>query len=277
MSVDLIMFCDNLCDESVPGIITTASSEASGYPVDAARSSELMTGWKPEDGSSDEYREDDFGDATFLGAVSATAYVAIAYDARGADQTTIQLRGSNDGSDGTLISSAFTLVTDRVAVAWFSFTIGTQYRYYRLKQPVADRGGNTKTAIVNYWGLFKPTGIIYPATGYTTDSEAQYEINQSNRVGIAKTCGGLSLGNKWAESGQEFTVRFDPATDALFSAIQTLVPGPERAIFMQKSGIVNSGTAESFLCRATNVYVMGSKQFVGQTQVQMSFETEVWL
>lgn len=277
MSANLLMFCQNLCDESVSGIVTTASSEANGYPAEAIRSSELMTGWKPVDGTSDEYVEHDFGNATFLGSGGATAYVAIAYDARNADQTTIALRGSNDGGTGTAIGSAFTLDTTKVAVAWASFAIGTQYRYYRLSQPNSTRGGGTKCATIHYWAMCASTGVIYPAVGYTTDSEAAYEINQVNRVATVKTCGGLSVGNKWAESGQEFTVRFDPATDALFSAIQSLMPGPDRSIFIQKAGIVNPATAESFLCRATDARVSGSKQFVGQTAVSMSFETDAWL
>src|SRR5436853_6721744 len=99
VAVDVMFFLDDQFHISKSDVIFSASSTQNGYAIDNAREADLQRPYKPIDSGVDEWLKADAGTTAKLGATGATAYFAVAYDSRLAQQTTsvIQYGTTDDG------------------------------------------------------------------------------------------------------------------------------------------------------------------------------------
>jgi hypothetical protein len=288
MAVDLVLFLDDRNHITVSTSTFTASSTAASYAIDNAREADLVRAWKPDNSAAtNEHLTVDGGSTTWVGAGLAKAYCAISYDARGANQTAIELMtDSGDSAGGSFLQSKLTfssLNTSEVSCAWGSFTISsTAKRYYRLWQfAVSGRSaGNEVTAKVLSWAMFSATGAIELSLSHPSVAVSPYLIRQNSRVGSVRTAGGVQLTNVYARTGQRFTVVFNSATVALWEELRDrirAVEGMNRALYIQKEGLSNGGTSNFFMCRLVGADWVASRRNVGSYEVEMEFETEPWV
>lgn len=267
----------------------TASSTATGYAVDNAREDNLATGWKPNDGASDEYYKIVFPATTTLGIAGSTAYCCISYDARGVDQTKITVQ-SDDNTSFTSPTAVgeFTLqtgTTSGVNHDYISFTIpNPAEQYYRLLQKNSDRGGGTHTATILYQGFFPSTSVFVMSSNYATEVVMRYRIRNLFRVGAARTAGDMPLINEYAKIGQALDMEFDHATptfwDAFMSAwdFNSNAESPMQAFYLQAKGLYNHAKSDFSLVRFSTQEWSGTLTFPELYQgFVMPFETEPWL
>ena len=290
-AADLMIFWNDRQHITQTTRVMTASSTAAGYAIDNAREADLARAWKPSDSASTtEWLKVDGGSTLWLGSGSNTVFVAVAYDARGANQNVIRLQTDSvdDGAFGGTLTDQWThtLLKDKVNCSWSSF-VSPSKRWYRLAQLGTDRSGGNVTAKILYWAMYtKVTAgsldgdILQMSVDYPGDSEARYQIAQRNRVGRVETAGGIVATNKWATTGQEFSVTFEPASDTLWASIRRHLSdndGQHRGMFVQKEGLENSALSNFFLCRLLSAEWGASREYLGNYNVALQFRTESWL
>lgn len=286
MPANPILWLDDRSHISVASTVRTASSTAAGYAIDNSREADLARAHKHSDGTSDEYLMDDGGSTSWLGSTGQTAWALVMYDARGADETTINL--NVDGSDlpgGTFATTkgSASLQNSEVGCAVIQFTISSPAkRYYRLYQFNSNRGGGTKCAKILYWANVGESGAVRVTdTGYLTDYLAPYRISQVDRHGLLQTVGGATFSNKWAEGGEVFTVAFDAATKQAWQAFRDLfrkTGGIGRAYFVQFEGLRNAGpSANSFLAQPTSGIREARVGYPDQYIMEIEMETCRWI
>lgn len=223
-----------------------ASSTAPGYSAEAVRDTSYAAGWKPNDGTADEYIEIDGGAADWLGTVSlATIYCVIAYDARAADQTTISLL--QDGSDnpaGTFSTNkgTFTLSKTGITCDYLSFTLASGgKRYYRLMQLNSARGGLTRTATILAWGMFTASGVLTIGS-YAGGNVSPGRSDLLDNVGHRLSPSGFEHVQAAARMQHDFELHIRRATKVLWTDLVNrfhVAGGGARAFYVQYEGLKN--------------------------------------
>src|SRR5690349_12799765 len=153
------------------------SSTANGYNREAVRDTSWLQAWKASDGTGDEYIQIDGGSAGWLGTTGGdTITVAIAYDARGCDQTLIKINqdaADNPAGAFATIKGTFTVNTASPNADYLTFLLtGGGKRYYRINLFNADRGGGTKVVPIYAIAFFTSSEIYNVDTGYIGDGPA---------------------------------------------------------------------------------------------------------
>src|SRR3990172_3346764 len=194
-AVDLKAFFDDAMHATKTAVTLTASSTDSGYNKENVRQADLVRAWKPVDSATDEYLQVDGVTTGWLGTASTAVAICIAYDARGADQTTIRVRydtaDNPAGSFGVNFVS-FTVNTSQVCCDYVETIVpGTAKRYYRLVQLNSERGGGTKCAKILSWAMYARTGYLIQTADYPGDSLDPYQLTHFYRVAEAVTASGL--------------------------------------------------------------------------------------
>lgn len=288
MPADTIFFFNNLLHYSNTLGLLTYSNTANGYSADNVRDPNFMTAWKPPDSETvDEYLQWSGGSTTWLGAASDTAYVAVLYDARGADQTQFAINvDAADNPAGTFASNkaSFTLDKTAIGVQWVSFSISSPAKqHYRLVQAnTSGRGsgtGKTKTAKVYGWLMFDKDTVYAMASAFSADAVGPHEFGVLDRVGLEHTGIGATVSNTFAASGQSFDVSFMPASKTLYETIRDkLMPqgGAAQPNLMQHEGIRNPSQANVHLCRLAQDRWGGHKPFLDLHEMSLPFITEAW-
>jgi hypothetical protein len=292
MAVDTVLFFQNLLDYRNVGVLMSASNTAIGFASRYARDPNFATAWKPPDSeTTDEYLQVDGATVGWLGAATDTAYCAIAYDARGADQTVIVLNvDASDNPAGTFATNIanFTLDKTAVGVQFVSFAISsTAKRYYRLTQPSASgRGsgtGKTRTAKVHAWAMFDKDTVFTisttAASAFPKDAVAAHRFQIVDRTATEETGVGARMANQFGASGHTFDIPFDHATPELYAEVRDELMkqgGARRANFIQHEGIRNPSQASFFLCRLASDRWGGEKPFIDQFSISIPFSTEGW-
>lgn len=284
MPAQTILF---LNDKMNPAVATTsiygASSTAAGYNTENVRDADYATAWKPNDGTADEYIQADGGSATWLGVDAETVYCAVAYDARGVDQNTIDVWvDAADNPVGTFatLRTTFTLNKTEPTVDYGSFTAGSGgRRYYRLKQLNAGRGGGTKTVKIYWFGLFRASGVYNIDTGYIADAPGQGEFVQAFNVGVMETAGGAIFTNRNASSFQSVDLTFQPATKTLWEVLRDQfhsISGPHRAFAFQYEGLRNAAKANFQIVRLHGMQWAARRNYRDVYDTTMRLRTEAW-
>jgi hypothetical protein len=288
MAADTIFFFNNLLHYANALGLLTYSNTANGYSADAVRDPNFMTAWKPPDSETvDEYLQWDGGSTTWLGAATETAYCAVAYDARGADQTQFALNtDAADSPAGTFTQSkaSFTLEKTSIGVQWASFSISSPAKqHYRLWQSAGSgRGGGTgktKTAKVYAWAMFDKDTVYAMASSFAADAVGPHDFGVLDRVGLERTGIGAAVSNTFAASGQSFDVSFQPASKALYEAIRDklmLQGGAATPNFIQHEGVRNPSQPNFHLCRLMQDRWGGHKPFLDLHEMSLPFVTEAW-
>lgn len=284
MANDLIFFWNDRLHSSQATPILSASSTAGGYAPEFVREAELERAWKPNDSAStDEWLKVDGGSTTWLGNGSATAYFAVAYDARGSNQTIFRLQtGTTD--DGAFAApndaTTHTLNTSKVTCWYTSFSIpSTAKRWYRLLQKGTDRSGGNVTAKILGWSLFQAGDITSFVRDFPGHSESAYPLNSVIRASRMQRAGAGITANKFAAPGYDFTISVHPANDTLFTTIRDqfdAIGGWQRAIYVLKTGIPNAALADFFMCRLAQDW-SSSRKYLNQSDMLIPMTTEPWL
>jgi hypothetical protein len=270
---------DKFHNSQTAASVHSVSSTANGYNKEAVRDTSWLQAWKPSDGTGDEYLQVDGGSATWIGNALDTAYLAIAYDARGCDQNTITLfqdAADNPAGAFATLRSTFTVNKTAPTVDYLSFVISTSgRRYYRIYQKNADRGGGTKVIPIYAIAFFSAAEVYDIDANYTSDAPGPGGYSLISTVGQGQTAGGLIQTNKNGRSYQEFDVTFDKATATLFDALNANFlnweDGPARSVWLQYEGIVNAAKADFGM-----VKVLGqesSRQYVDQNDMSLRVRT----
>ena len=295
MAIDLWIGFNNRIHYSSTGLISAASSTAAGYAKENVQQDNLASAWKPTDPSTvDEWVRADGGTTTWLGNASDTAFWAVAFDLRGADQTSVKLHYYTDEvafTGPTLVANFASQEKTGVKCGMNQFTIpGTAKRYYQLTQLNADRGGTNHPGKILYWGLYSAADYFRLSIDKTNMGEGPYEFSQVYRAGEVRTAGGHVYFNRWASTGYRFTIAFNatnPADDAFFKDTW-LLPllegenGNQTALFIQKEGLRGGakfgGVAQpQFRARLVGAEVRARRPFPNQYNVELEFETEPWI
>jgi len=273
--------------------VLTASSTDVGYAIDNSREDGLGAGWKPINGTSDQWLQADLGDTTQLGSAAGAAYFAVAYDARGCDQTKFTLQ--YDSADNPAFSSPVdvnnltlqTASTSLVNCDLLSFSVPTPAkRYYRIMQKNSDRGGGTKVATILYWGLFPRSTCIFFGIGqdFTSDTISQYKISDIEQSGVARTAGNVPLLNQYAKRATSVQLTFDHATQAFWDRwrsdwdTNSNAETPQQAVFCTLQGLYNIARPGFFLCRMASLEYQGvieNKDLYNQ--LTFTFESEPYV
>lgn len=286
MATDLLILGNGILNIANSAAAFSASSTQNGYAVDNARETDIQAAWKPNDTATDESLIADCGSTGALGIAGATAYGALIYDSRTADQTTIRLEygATDDGAfaspqlvNSWTINGANALAPSPV---YFKFTIpGTAKRYYRLRQQVSDRNSLTRTAKIFHFDLYPDddTHVIDINRLYANVSEDAYGITQLGRVNSMPTPGGYERTNSFALPGYRFEVNFGPANDALWQATRNLfhdIRGKKRAVYVAKEGLKNAAQQNFFLCRLSKADWDARRRLTNQYMTALEFVTE---
>lgn len=261
--------------------VHSVSSTASGYNKEAVRDTNWLQAWKPSDGTADEYIQIDGGSAGWLGTTGgAPIHVAIAYDARGCDQTLIKIvEDSADNPAGTFVvnkDTFATLNTSRPCEDYVDFLLsGGGKRYYRIYQYNADRGGGTKTVPIYAIAFFTAAQVYVMDTEYVGNSPAPGDYNMGSHVGRGETAGGMAQTNRNGAEFEEFEVNMARATAALWDALRAHWTGwhggPARPYWLQYDGLINPAKADFAMVRQLT---MTSRRIPKQVyDTRLRFET----
>jgi len=269
MPAQTILFLgDKLHKSQSAASIYSVSSTANGFNSEMVRDTAWTGAWKPSDGTSDEYIQIDGGSAGWLGSVGETAYIAIAYDARGADQTTILVyQDVADSPVGAFVTSraTFTLDTTAPCVDYVSFPVSTGGRqYYRLTQLNAARGGGTKTVPIYAAACFSATEAYVIDTDYPGHEVGPGGMDSVSQVGIMDTAGGLTYANANGRTFQEFDLTFTSANVTLWSALRDALAaqdGPSRCFWAQYAGLRNPAKADFQMVRQVGMRWSASREY----------------
>jgi hypothetical protein len=231
--------------------VHSVSSTDNGYNQEAVRDTNWLWAWKPDDGVADEYIQIDGGSAGWLGT-SGTVYCAIAYDARGADQTAIKIyEDTADAEGGTFatLKDTFTLNATAPTVEYLDFTLtASGKRYYRVTQLNADRGGGNNTVPIYSIAFFTAAEVYNIDTGYPQSPPGVGAYDFGSNVGVAPTAGGMQWSNVNGTPYQEFDINIARATSALWQAMRSQFvnwhQGNARNFWLQYDGLDNAAMAD---------------------------------
>lgn len=233
--------------------VYSVSTTASGYNSQNVRDTSWLGAWKPADSTNDEYLQVDGFSAGWLGTTGGdTIHVAIAYDARGCDQTTIKIMtdaADNPAGAFNTTKATFTVNTAGPTVAYVTFLLSASgKRYYRILQLNADRGGGTKTIPIYAISFFTAAEVHVLDTEYLGDSPAPGDYSLGSVAGVGETAGGMWQTNLNGPAYQEFEINLDRASTTLWNMLTyqwlTWSRGPNRALWLQYDGIVNNALAD---------------------------------
>jgi len=232
--------------------VHSVSTTANGFNKENVRDTSWLGAWKPADSTNDEYLQIDGGSAGWLGTTGGDIItVAIAYDARGCDQTTIKIAtDAADAAGGAFVQlkGTFTLNTAGPTVDYITISLAASgKRYYRVYQYNADRGGLTKTVPIYAIAIFTAAEVHILDTEYLSDAPGPGDYTPGAIVGVGETAGGMWQTNLNGPAYQEFDVNLDRATSTLWNVLlyqwMTWSRGPSRAVWLQYEGIVNNALA----------------------------------
>jgi len=283
MAVEAYLFMDDQFHSSntTAEVDGYTGSNENGWAGENVREAEFGTGWKPANDTSDHAIRLDFNNTTTLGAAGTTAYVAIAYDARLAEQTTIWLQydsADSSGFAGATLAVAFTVDTTRPLCQWSSFTVPTPAkRYWRLMERNADRGGGTRTIPIFNWAMYSAAGVYRIGTDYATDTTGPGALNQVHQIQAVMGATNVRHTNMIARPQQEFEITFRPASLALWQDLRDAVydlDGPKRAFYVRFAGLRNP-VQEFFMVRMVNERVSTFHKQADQYDVTINLVTEV--
>lgn len=283
MAVDTLFFFNDKLYFGNTTTLVIGSTTAPGYAVEFARDPTLGNSWKPVDSSGDEYLLVDGGSTGWLGGAGEQAYWGMAYDARGTQQDYLKIYV--DTADDPAFSSPSLVATSRltskneVNCDYQTFNIpGTPKRYYRIQFNIADRHADTKMPKLLYTSLHKGTDVISCAS--YNSPQSSYDMNFISRVGRAKTGAGVIIASKYGAVGQQFSVEFDQASDALWTAIKTNLSaqdGSFRPFFIQHDGLDNVVLPGFFVARMSEESWKVRRTVQGIVRITINLETETWL
>lgn len=251
--VETILFLDGeISTLNTAASITSSANTASGYSAEYLREANYAQAWKPIDGTGDYLVEIDTG-AT-VGANGQTAYVVVAYDAKGANQTQLRIIGDDTGAGPWTQRALFTLNTTGPTLDYLSWAVdATPDRHFRIEQLNAARGGGTKTAKVYYWDVFAAAGVFNLDTKYTPKIGAGTGyLNQVASVGAVTTSGGFLFTNRAAKPRQEVELTVKPAEVTPWKDIRDqlhALNGMHKAFAIQFEGLKNAAKANFQLVR----------------------------
>lgn len=282
MAVETIFFLDDKMHAwNASVFIDSASSTAAGYSIEAVRDTTFSSGWKPNDGTSDEYVMVDGAAAGWLGT-SGTVYVAVAYDARGADQGALALTVSSAdtpvGTFSTVVANFGPLSPSYPSVEWTSFTVpGSGKRYYRLYQPNANRGGGTKTAIIHSWAMFKATGILNVDAGYAGGNVSPHKTDLIDEVRRIDVPGGFIHAQAVSRVRNDLEVHIRRASKALWTDLVDrihLAGAGARAFYLQYEGLRNPVQANFGMVRLAGMRWMSQRPLPDTFEVSIPVTAE---
>jgi hypothetical protein len=271
MAVETRLFLDDKMHAWKPDpAMHSASSTAEGS-IENLRDTTYANWWKPNDGTSDEWVMVDGGSIGWLGTTGgATIYVAMSYDASGADQTSIGLQQDTSdnpaGAFGTNRAS-FTLNPFGPTDDYKTFLLTTNgKRYYRLYQFNAARGGGTRTAKIYSWSMFTAVVTVKPNPGASVNSFSPHPANVQANTGVVVSPGGFPFTNRLAAPQQDFHLNVKRIqTKAVWAAIVDAVQDAgcgARNFYMQFSGLKNHALDDFAMVR-----IQGSRWSAGRPMV----------
>jgi hypothetical protein len=250
MAAQTILFVgDKFHFSQTAASVYSVSSTQNGYNKEAVRDTNWLWAWKPSDGTSDEHLQVDGGSAGWLGTTGgATIHCAIAYDARGCDQTLIKVnQDAADNPAGTFstIKGTFTVNTTAPTVDYLTFLLTTSGKqYYRLAQFNADRGGGSKTIKIYGLAFFTASEVYNIDTGYPQSPPGAGAYDFMANVGVATSAGGMDWTNVNGTPYQEAEVNIQRATATLWQALRSQFmswhQGNARNFWLQYDGIQNA-------------------------------------
>lgn len=279
MPAETILFLDDQMHISKTAVtMGAASSTDGGYHASNVRDTNYATAWKPVNGTADEHPGTIDGGST--GWLGSLAYVAIAYDARGADQNEIELRVDvSDNPAGTFATNkaTFTLNKTRPTCDYALIASTGNKRYYRLYQLNADRGGGTIPAKVYAWTMFRESDVYNVDVTYVQDALAPGSLGLRSKVARLETAGGIGFTNRYGSTDQDFELNFDRATLAWWTALRDKFFGLDndhRAFFLQMEGLRGDAKANFAMVRQRGGQWTSQRPFVDQydTGIQVASE-----
>lgn len=283
MPAETILFLDDrLHAWNVAASIYGVSSTAAGFHAEAVRDVDYLNGWKPNDGSADEYVQVDGGAVDWLGTTGGgTIFLVVAYDARGADQNTVTLtQDTADNPAGAFLTLLATLTLNKTGptcdYVTFSLSSGGR-RYYRLNQIVADRGGGTKTATILSWGMYKATGVLNLDTGYSGVWVSPGRSDLEDEVGTVHSPGGFVHSQAAARMRNSFELRIRRARRKLWVDLvdRIHVAGAgSRAVFVQYEGLKNHARDDFQMARIPDMKWTARRPLVDDFEISIPFRTE---
>lgn len=265
----------------------SASTVANGYAIDNAREADLQLAWKPADSAStDEWLKVDGGSVGWMGSPAATAYFAVAYDARGSNQDFITLQ-THSLDDGTFVGGSLENAFAPVAlnktgvICWYTaFAVHNPVRrYYRLIQKGTDRSGGSVTAKILSWAMFQPSDVTFMGIDFPAQSEGEYDLDPVYRTALLRGGGGMIYSNSFASPGESFRTTFKQGKDALYQKVRdqfSAIGGPARAIYVQKEGLSNPVLGSFFMCRLDAEWWKSHRRYRNQSDLSIPMVTESW-
>lgn len=285
MGVETSLFLDDRFHSGIPSSsIRDVSTTANGYHIDNIRETDWKTAWKPNDGTVDEYVTIDGGSAGWLGGAGAFVRFVIAYDARGADQTSIIV--TSDAADDP-VSGTFAQVKSTFALSKLGPTV--QYdetqvsspgkRYYQLRMESASRGGGTKTVRIFAFSVYVLAGIHRIGTD-DTNATAPGSIGLDSGVGTFRSIPGLVCSNRNGSSAQSFDLPFSPLSKATWVVLRNTffdLRGPARAFYVEFEGLRNYAQADFQMVRLDGPAWGSGRGVRDELDTTIPLRTEAWV
>lgn len=289
-SVDTYLFFNDRLHETYTTSSVTCLNSAhiqNGYSPYNVRQTDMFNAWKPPDqNTSDEKLDINGGSTGWLGAIGETYYICVAYDGRGADQTTLSWR-YYPADDGALATTeiSFLMDTTRPACGFGSATIrsnaGAPMRRYELCQALGLRGGGTKTAKVFALTAHNASDVYRVRTDFPGETTAPGRLALNFRAGLYEPLGGAIWTNRNGVPSQEFDLVFAPAGVTYWKALRDrlyALDNNKRAFFIQFEGLRNThaATPNFFMVRVKGVNWTSYRPFQDVYRISVTLQTEAF-
>jgi len=202
----------------------------------------------------------------WIGDDGDTAYVVVMYDARGADQVTMNLRyfPADDFAAATTFVT-FTLDKTRPTIDYASFTIPSNSnnlpkRRYELvqKDGGGDRPAGEKTARIFYWGMFGADDFLSLDNQGNKTGPGPGRFGQRLFTGRLLGPGGMAATTQFGYGSQPIVLEVLGASEAMYDLLRNRfqdLDGKGRGLALAYDGLLNGTNKDNLaLVRATDDY-----------------------
>jgi hypothetical protein len=284
--VETILFLDDRLHATISTAEIEAVSSTHKGNMHNVRDANLLTYWKPNnDLVSNANIRADFTSGDNIATASQEMYMAVAYDPRNIDQTTIILQyDSADDPSFSGATGAATLVIDTTdqypTCQWTSFSMPSpSKRYWRLMQRFADRSGAGRTIPIFYWGVYGPSDL----TNLDTDGRKQGPGAGGHgflgSAGVLHGPAGLANATSPGYPRQTFDVTLRTDSSHFETIRDGLLTGDlmHRGFFVQYEGLRNEAQANFNLCRVNHARFEALRGYMTSYELTIPFVTEAFV
>jgi hypothetical protein len=249
MAINVRMIYDNQVDHAA----ATASTEATGFPVENAVDMNRGSQWKTTTSGTHQLTVD-LGSSPTLSGLGVANHNLGTLDGGG---YTITLRGSTDNfSVSNDIVKTLTVANDDDYFA--TFTPTSSYRYWRLQ---ADTGSGTAMEV----------GVFYLGTAITLDNNPDTGTGFADvptaQVLQSQSISGLAVVKKVGRITRQFSMTFSNRLTAEWTDMETIFDtqdGPYKALFyVPRDDSASPTEGNAFYCRFTDPILQHNEVFQG--------------